>query len=253
MPLEKSYFFWKRVFDVLLALVLSVLLFPVVLLFSFLTAVETRSFPLYIQDRGVFLEGKRFRIYKFRTMRERAGHGPNSRTTKVFSKPEYAEYVPLFCGWLRRTGLDEIPQLWNILKGEMSFVGPRPLAIGDLEVMMRESPMLYATRASLSSPAGLTGPWQLFGRREKGAEDLVNLDLLYERNRSFILDLALLLSTIPTALLGLRADAILTKPPVRMKEPGEKRHGSNEKGEKAKSKPRQQFVRIQALGFSPED
>ncbi|HTX19252.1 MAG TPA: sugar transferase [Bacteroidota bacterium] len=253
MPSQRSYYFWKRVFDVLLSLALSALLLPVVIVFSLLTALETRAFPLYIQDRGLFLEGKRFRIFKFRTMRKRSGFQPDLRPSGVFSKPEFAEYVPFFCGWLRRTGLDEIPQLWNIFIGEMSFVGPRPLAIEDLEVMKRESPALYAMRASLSSPAGLTGLWQLFGSREKGVENLVELDLEYERNRSFLLDLMLLLGTIPTALLGLRADAIMMKPTVRTGRSEKGAEGPDVKGEKARIKGRNERGRIQMLGFSPED
>ena len=252
MSSQKSYFFWKRVFDILFSLALAVLLFPVVIVFSFLAALETRAFPFYIQDRGVFLEGKRFRIYKFRTMRERTALEANPGASRIFSKPEYAEYVPLFCGWLRRTGLDEIPQLLNILKGDMSFVGPRPLDIGDLEVMKRESPSLYGMRASLTSPAGLTGLWQLFGSREKGAENLVSLDLLYEQNRSFMLDLSLLLRTLPTALLGLRADAIVLKPPVRMNEAGGRSQNSDLKGEETQFRVQDESVRIQAVGLSPQ-
>ncbi len=223
MPLQKSYFFWKRVFDVLFSLALMAVLFPLVVVFSLAVALETRAFPFYIQDRGVFLEGKRFRIYKFRTMRERNTRQPHSGAAKIFSKPEYGEYVPPFCGWLRLTGLDELPQLWNILKGEMSFIGPRPLAIGDLEAMKLESPSLYNLRASLTSPGGLSGLWQLYGDREEGVKNLVSLDLLYERNRSMALDLSLVLRTIPTVLLALRADAIVKKSGVSVQESGDRR------------------------------
>ena len=211
MPSQKSYFFWKRVFDVLFALALTAVLFPVVIVFFLVVAWETRAFPLYIQDRGVFLEGKRFRIYKFRTMREKSTRQPHSGAAKIFSRPEYAEYVPHFCGWLRLTGLDELPQLWNILKGEMSFIGPRPLAIGDLEAMKLESLSLYNLRASLTSPAGLSGLWQLFGDRDAGVENLVSQDMLYEQTRSFMLDLSLVVRTIPTVLFALRSDAIVKK------------------------------------------
>ena len=232
MPLQKSYFFWKRVFDVFFSLALMSVLFPVVVVFFLAVAWETRTFPFYIQDRGVFLEGKRFRIYKFRTMRERITRQPHSGAAKIFSKPEYAEYVPRFCGWLRLTGLDELPQLWNILKGEMSFIGPRPLAIGDLEAMKLESPSLYNLRASLTSPAGLSGLWQLFGSREEGVENLVSLDLLYERHRSITLDLSLILRTIPTVLLALRADAIVKKSGVGFEETGGRRQETEDRRQK---------------------
>src|SRR5208283_1492022 len=211
MPPQKSYFFWKRVFDVLFSLTLMAALFPVVALFFHTAAWETRAFPLYIQDRGVSLEGKRFRIYKFRTMRERESRKHPHGIANIFFRPEFAGDVPPFCGWLRLTGLDELPQLWNILAGDMSFIGLRPLAIRDLEAMKLESPSLYYMRAALTSPGGLSGLWQLFGSREEGVENLVSLDMLYERTRSTTLDLSLVAKTIPTVLFARRSDAIVKK------------------------------------------
>ena len=125
------------------------------------------------------------------------------------SKPYLAGYVPAFGGWLRRSGLDELPQLWNILIGDMSFIGPRPLATDDLEVMKRDLPSLYRERAALRAKVGLSGIWQLFGSREEGVENLVRLDSEYERACSFRTDMKLIVRSIPTVLFALHSDAIL--------------------------------------------
>jgi len=211
MPLQKSYFFWKRVFDILLALTLMTVLFPFAVLLLLAVTWETRAFPLYIQDRGVSLEKNTFRIYKLRTMRERSSRTHPPGIANIFFRPEFAGDVPPFCAWLRLTGLDELPQLWNILAGDMSFIGPRPFAAADLESMKRESPALYYMRAALNAPAGLSGLWQLYGNRDAGVEDLVSHDILYERTRSFMLDVALIAKTIPTVLFARRSDAIVKK------------------------------------------
>ena len=163
-----------------------------------------------MQQRGLSLEGKLFRIYKLRTMREH-GAGISLFGSGIFSKPHLAGYVPAFCGWLRRSGLDELPQLWNILIGDMSFIGPRPLATDDLEVMKRDFPFLYRKRASLRSKVGLSGLWQLFGSREEGVENLVRLDSEYERARSFRTDMKLIVRSIPTVLFALHSDAVLKR------------------------------------------
>jgi len=208
MPLRKSYFLWKRIFDVVLALTLMAALFPAMVLLLLVAAWETRAFPLYVQDRGVSLERERFRIYKLRTMRERDSH---AHAAEIFFRPEFAGDVPRICKWFRLTGLDELPQLWNILTGDMSFIGPRPLALADLETMKRESPSFYSMRAAVTAPAGLSGLWQLYGSREDGVENLVRLDLLYEQTRSLGLDLALIAKTVPTILFAQRSDAIVGK------------------------------------------
>ena len=236
MPLQKSYYPWKRVFDVLFALTLMTLLFPLGIILLIAAAWETRAFPLYIQERGVSLEKKPFRIYKLRTMRERTSRKHPHGIANIFFRPEFAGDVPAFCRWLRLTGLDELPQLWNILAGDMSFIGPRPLALTDLEAMKRESPSLYYMRAALTAPAGLSGLWQLYGSRDAGVENLVSLDVRYEETRSFFFDLSLVAKTIPTILFAKRSDAIVKKPVARAGEAEarskETAAGSKEAGER---------------------
>lgn len=210
----RKYTLWKRIFDISFSLSLIVSLFPLGVLIILVALWETRAFPLFVQTRSLSLEGKRFRIFKIRTIRKAAKrvsfYGKGSKVgTNIFSKQRFEPFVPPFCCWLRRTGLDELPQLVNIVKGEMSFIGPRPLMIEDLEAMKRESLNLYVARVSLRSKPGLSGLWQLFGNRKEGVENLLYFDLLYENSCSFGLDVVLLAKTISILLFAGHSDSIV--------------------------------------------
>ncbi len=117
--------------------------------------------------------------------------------------------MPLFCRWLRKSGLDEILQLINVIKGEMSLVGPRPLTTGDLELLKKSEPELYERRRILNSKPGITGYWQVCGRREDGAFNLIENDEYYERNKSLIMDLKLILKSVVVLLTASHSDSIL--------------------------------------------
>jgi lipopolysaccharide/colanic/teichoic acid biosynthesis glycosyltransferase len=99
-------------------------------------------------------------------------------------------------GWIRRWSLDELPQLWNVLKGEMSLVGPRPAT--PREVALYEDWQLQR----LETPPGITGLWQVSGRSELGFAEQVVLDIMYIENWSLGLDLRILLRTVPAVLSG---------------------------------------------------
>ena len=116
-----------------------------------------------------------------------------------------------FTKWLRRTGLDELPQIYNVLVGHMSIVGPRPLMLQDLQILEKESPQNYLLRESIKSKPGLTGMWQIFGDRSKGVENLIGLDLFYEAEKSFRLDLKIFFFTIPIVLFAKNSDAIFPR------------------------------------------
>jgi lipopolysaccharide/colanic/teichoic acid biosynthesis glycosyltransferase len=109
---------------------------------------------------------------------------------------------------LRKTGLDELPQIFNVLKGEMSLVGPRPLMISDLEVLKNKYPNYYHVRNLISVKPGITGMWQVFGNRNEGIENLIDLDLFYDEQTSLSVDLRILLNTVLLVFRGKHSDAI---------------------------------------------
>lgn len=176
----------KRAIDVLAAAALLVLAAPVMLIAAILVAIDM-GMPVCFWQQRPGRGGRPIRLYKFRTMR--APHDSNGRR---LSDSERSSVVGRF---LRRTRLDELPQLFSILSGEMSFVGPRPLLPID------QAPE-YAARL-LVSP-GLTGWAQINGGREISAVDKAALDIWYVQNASLMLDLLIILKTIPMVIFGER-------------------------------------------------
>ena len=110
---------------------------------------------------------------------------------------------------LRKTGLDELPQLINVLKGDMSFVGPRPFSLSDLEIIKNEYPEIYNERVSFNTKPGITGLWQIEGNREEGIRNLIFLEKEYESKKSFLYDLSLVVKTIPVVFLANHSDAYI--------------------------------------------
>jgi O-antigen biosynthesis protein WbqP len=201
------YHFFKRTSDIILSLLFIVISFPIqVLIFLFLL-IELKEFPIFIQKRGITLENKLFNIIKFKTIKTLPES--NTNTHNIFLKTRLEKYIGPFSRLLRKTGLDELPQLYNVLSGSMSLVGPRPLMITDLQIMKKQFPNHYHLRSHLNSKPGLSGMWQLFGNREEGIENLIELDYLYEFNRSVILDFKLLLITFSAIIFERNSDAIL--------------------------------------------
>jgi lipopolysaccharide/colanic/teichoic acid biosynthesis glycosyltransferase len=185
---RNSYFLVKRAFDITAASVLIVLTLPLMVLIALCVAVDIGSPTMFWQQRpGRF--GVPFRIYKFRTMG--AAHGPDGRRI-----PD-AQRSSVIGEFLRRFRLDELPQLWDILRGDMSFVGPRPLLPID------QSPN---HSARLLVRPGLTGWAQIKGGRAITAEDKAALDIWYVRNASLKLDLQILALTFPMVIGGERID-----------------------------------------------
>lgn len=182
MPYDKV----KRAIDVVVSAALLIVSAPVFLLASLLVALDVGLPVLFWQQRPG-LCGRPFKLYKFRTMAE-AHHDDGSRI------PD-GERVSAMGELLRRTRLDELPQLFNILIGDMSFVGPRPLLPVDQPI---------DSGARLLVRPGLTGWAQIKGGREISAADKVALDVWYVRNMSLALDLEIVLGTIPMVLFGER-------------------------------------------------
>jgi lipopolysaccharide/colanic/teichoic acid biosynthesis glycosyltransferase len=183
------------------------------ILISIVLTVILKSFPLIIQKRGITKENQVFNIYKFRTignlsLREKINFDNEINSENIFFKPGLTQFVPGFCRWLRKTGLDELPQIVNVLKGEMSLVGPRPLTISDLEILKNRYPQHYHVRNLIIVKPGITGMWQVFGDRSEGIENLIIHDINYCEQISLLVDLRILLSTILLISQGKHIDAI---------------------------------------------
>lgn len=176
----------KRIFDVLMAGVALVLSAPVMMLVAALTWL-TSGAPVFFRQERVGMDGRRFMMYKFRTMRV------DSEGDSTWTVAEDPRRTQLGC-WLRRTSLDELPQLFNVLLGDMSLVGPRPEQPRYIETFKREIPR-YALRHKIK--AGMTGWAQVNGMRgNTSISKRIELDLYYIENWSLLLDVKILLRTI---------------------------------------------------------
>lgn len=181
---KKTY---KRTFDICLATICTIATLPFWLIVALLIKLESKGSILFTQERLGF-NGKPFTIYKFRTMhlgtpvyKKSPRHKDDQRITKIGR-------------FLRKTSLDELPQLINILKGEMSLVGPRPEM-----AFVAQKYNLWQKRRLTVKP-GLTGLWQILGRKDLPLSENLEYDFYYINNQSFILDIAILLKTIPVVL-----------------------------------------------------
>jgi Undecaprenyl-phosphate galactose phosphotransferase WbaP len=193
----------KRTCDVLGALALGIVFSPLMLIIVLLMRRE--GGPTIYRHRRVGRNGKVFECLKFRTMvpnaeqvlREVLERHPELkaewlRDHKLRSDPR----VTALGRFLRRTSLDELPQLWNVVRGEMSLVGPRPV--------VREELMRYGRnlRVYLSAKPGITGLWQVMGRTDTDYRRRVAMDVCYVRNQNLLLDLYILLKTTRVVLGG---------------------------------------------------
>jgi lipopolysaccharide/colanic/teichoic acid biosynthesis glycosyltransferase len=182
-----AYDRFKRIFDVCLALCGLVAFSPLYIFVAVITRL-TSAGPAIVHQERVGQMGKRFVMHKFRTMRKDALLYETSPRIRGDDRITGIGRI------LRMTSLDEMPQLWNIVKGDMSFVGPRP-----------EMPFLVerytpAERHRLDVLPGLTGLWQVSGRKDIPLHENLALDLYYVSHRSFLLDIRILLKTIIVVL-----------------------------------------------------
>jgi lipopolysaccharide/colanic/teichoic acid biosynthesis glycosyltransferase len=186
---HRHYWHVKRVIDIASAACLLVVTGPIALLVAALVAMDV-GWPVVFWQQRPGLGGRPFKLYKFRTMAPAHDFG-----ARRLSDSERQTFVGRL---IRRTRLDEIPQLFNILVGEMSFVGPRPL-------LPIDQPSAYGAR--LLVRPGLTGWAQVQGGRKVGASDKAALDIWYVRNASLRLDTLILLRTVLMAIFGERVSA----------------------------------------------
>ena len=189
----------KRTLDIILATTATVIFLPFMLLIALGVLVSSGRPVLYTQER-VGLSGKRFKFIKFRTMivgadtmRDEVLGTPDEEMTDRY-KADPRIYP--FGKFLRRFSLDELPQLVSVIKGDMSLVGPRPLLVDELPLLGDED-----HRRHLTKP-GLTGLWQVSGRKETTWNERIQLDLQYVHNWSIGLDVGILLKTIRVVATG---------------------------------------------------
>lgn len=189
------YVFTKRVFDILLSVFALILLSPVMLVAALLIKLTSRGKIIYVQERNGY-KGRTFNMYKFRSMVSNAdalleGLQDQNEAQGYMFKMEKDPRITRVGRVIRRLSIDELPQLINILKGDMSFVGPRPPL--PKEVAKYEA----WQKLRLSVKPGLTGLWQISGRSRLGFEEMVRLDLRYIRERSLFYDLKIIFKTFP--------------------------------------------------------
>lgn len=177
----------KRAFDFVLAAVLVVLLSPLMLAIAMLVAWRMGA-PILFRQRRPGLHGRPFEVLKFRTMAEEVGADGQPL-------PDESRLTPLGA-LLRRFSLDELPQLFNVLKGDMSLVGPRPLLMEYLPLYSKEQMRRHDVRP------GITGWTQVNGRNALSWEDKFALDVWYVDHRSFWLDLKILAMTVGRVFAG---------------------------------------------------
>ena len=194
---NKFYHFMKRLEDICASFLAIVILSIPMLIIGLIVKLTSKGPMIYVSKR-VGKDGKVFNFYKFRSMRENAEEElkllleHNEIEGGVIFKMKEDPRITKFGKFLRKTSLDELPQLFNILKGDMSLVGPRPCTIREYE--------LYSERDKLrlKVPQGLTGEWQVRGRCNTSFEEMVDMDLDYIQNkRGFWYDIGLLFRTIP--------------------------------------------------------
>jgi exopolysaccharide biosynthesis polyprenyl glycosylphosphotransferase len=190
-PFEGLAALVKRGFDVVVALVLLVLSLPLFLIAAIAVAATSRGGVLYRQTR-VGKDGRHFRVWKVRTM----VRGAEWETGAVLASPDDPRVTPVG-RWLRAGRLDEIPQLWNVLAGDMSLVGPRPER-PEFTERFADSVAGYALRQAVRP--GLTGLAQVSGDYSTQPEIKLRYDLAYLNNWSLGLDVAILLKTLPVVL-----------------------------------------------------
>jgi exopolysaccharide biosynthesis polyprenyl glycosylphosphotransferase len=203
--LARSTRLLKRALDLILTAVALVLLAPLFVLVAVAIKLDSQG-PVFFRQTRVGLASKPFRIWKFRTMQVDADErkaqvahlnkhlrpGGDPRMFKIENDPR----VTRLGGLLRRSSLDELPQLFNVLRGEMSLVGPRPL------ILEEDAHVTDWAQRRLDLKPGITGVWQVLGRDGIPFEEMVRLDYLYVTSWSLGGDLRLLLRTVPSLLRG---------------------------------------------------
>jgi len=192
----------KRLFDLIISLIAIIIISPILLIVASIVKINLGS-PVIFKQTRLGMNGKLIKIYKFRTM----VNNSEALLKKLFEEDKELEKefkkefklkddprVTPIGKFLRSTSLDELPQFINVLKGDISLVGPRPIIPEEIDKYKEYGKLL------LKLPPGLTGMWQISGRNDIGYDERINLDMYYINNWTFWLDLTILLKTLPAVL-----------------------------------------------------
>jgi undecaprenyl-phosphate galactose phosphotransferase len=203
--LKSTYRLWtKRLFDIFMSIIIVPILSPLLLFIAYKIRKEEPNSSILFKQERLGRDGEIFVCYKFRTMYEK---GDDLLQTYLEENPHEVEYYNTYHKYkndpritnigdtLRRTSLDELPQLFNVIRWEMSFIGPRPYLLNEEVKMGKELDTVLTVRP------GITGLWQVSGRSEVDFRSRIALDVWYIRNWNLWMDIVILLKTVKTVLI----------------------------------------------------
>jgi lipopolysaccharide/colanic/teichoic acid biosynthesis glycosyltransferase len=218
------YLFYKRLFDISIILLAIIPLTPVLIFIAILIMLDSPGPPIFKQERvgskhkngcgSLCWKQRQFNMYKFRTMEPNADQTIHYEFIKAYIAGDHARLSEIQAArkvktkyklvndpritrmghFLRRTSLDELPQVWNVLRGDMSLVGPRPPIPYEVDLYQ------HWHHQRLMTVPGITGLWQVEGRSSTTFEEMVALDLKYIQQQSLLFDLKILFETLPRVL-----------------------------------------------------
>lgn len=192
---DKAYLFFKRLIDVLGSTIGLILLSPLFLVIAILIKVEDPKGPVFFKQKRIGKDEKSFELYKFRSMVFDAEDlleellDMNEAEGKMF-KIQHDPRVTRIGRVIRKTSIDELPQLWNVIKGDMTLVGPRPPLPREVDEYT------YYDKQRLLVTPGCTGLWQVSGRNRLSFDQMVQLDLRYIQERNLYLDIKIIFKTV---------------------------------------------------------
>jgi exopolysaccharide production protein ExoY len=196
---------WKRILDVTCIFLSLPLWLPIALVIALWIKIASRG-PIFFRQERIGFRGGRFMLSKFRTMKVNVETQSHERHLEQLinsnipmTKLDSAGDPRIIAGGrvLRATGLDELPQLFNVFRGEMSLVGPRPCTPNEFQ---RYQPW---QKERVNAPPGLTGYWQVNGKNKTTFTEMINMDIFYSKNMSLWLDLAIMARTLPAVVAQL--------------------------------------------------
>ena len=199
-PVREIDYFLKRILDIVLSAILLIILSPIFLIIAICIKIESKG-PIFYKHLRVGFNEKEFYLYKFRSMVDNADKKTDTLTKNslqqngAFLKLEEDDRITKVGKFIRKYSIDELPQLFNVLKGEMSLVGPRPIVKWEVE-QIKKIYHNYSYKKMFKVLPGITGLWQVSGRSLLSDEKRLELEIFYVDNWSLNLDIKILLKTI---------------------------------------------------------